>query len=119
VERQQPLVADARDSGGQGRQSLRKEPEGGVAVWLLEGFAAEAFGLAGIEVCMDRRLLPRGAAERGVVTIERNHKHRGCPASAASLPGGMQDTVGRPGSGLNHRNLDPLLPWADVQRDRG
>lgn len=89
-----------------------------MAVGLLEGLAAEAFGLAAVQVRMDGRLLAGGAAEGGVVTVDRHHKHRGCPAGAAGLPGRMQDSIRRLGGGLDHGDLEPLLPWADVQGDR-
>jgi hypothetical protein len=31
----------------------------------------------------------------------------------------MQDSIRRPGGGLDHGDLETLLTWADVQRYRG
>ena len=108
---EQSLVAQAGQGRlGDGGQGVAQEAQGGVAIGLLQRFAAEAFGRADVEPIVSGRVVPRGPTERRLVAVQDHEEERGGASAVALLPGG--GTLARRGAllAVATTTSSPALP---------
>jgi hypothetical protein len=118
MERKQALVAQARHRRIQRRQRLSEEGKGSMPVRLFQRRAAQALGLAAIDTDADRRIVTRGTAEGGMLTVERDEQNGRRSAPSPCLPGGLKCSARRLASGADHAHLEGILAITDVERFR-
>ncbi len=90
VRGEEAFVAQAGQARIERRQCITQPAQRGVAVRLSEGLAAEALGLAGVEIRVNGRFVTGGAAKGGFVVVKDSEQQRRGAAALTGFPNGTQ-----------------------------
>jgi len=113
VRGEETFIAQAGQRRVNGWQRAAEEAKSGVAIGMVEGFAAQADRLTGIDVAMGWRIGAGWAADGGALIVEDDEQDGGSAAAVTFFPCGVQGLVGRRRGRFGEEDFEGAVAFSD------